>query len=199
MSPSLATPAPLRANQRRQQVLKAAARCFRQYGFHGCSMALLAKDAGMSVGHIYHYFANKEAIIDAIVQNDLEEWLASVEQLLNSDNIFEDLIARIDEPVHDVCDIDRAALQIEILAEAARNPKVAAIVQASHNKVHDTVGQLLLKGSPRRLSQAEIDSKFAMIGALCDGLMVSAVRSGTLDRAALLPQMRATIRFILEN
>ena len=28
----------------------------------------LAKRAGMSVGHIYHYFANKEAIIEAIVE-----------------------------------------------------------------------------------------------------------------------------------
>ena len=187
-----------RASKRRNQVLEAAARCFRLYGFHGSSMAQLAKEAGMSVGHIYHYFENKEAIIDAIVQKDLDEWLASIQHLLNSSNIFEDMLAQLDDPIRDWLDPDYAALQIEILAEAARNAKVVAIVRASHDKIRDTVGELLRKGSPRPLTQTEIDSKFDLIGALCDGLMVRAIHSGTLDRDNLLALLRPTIRFILE-
>ncbi|TDR82963.1 TetR/AcrR family transcriptional regulator [Paludibacterium purpuratum] len=192
------TPEQERAGKRRNQVLEAAARSFRQHGFHGCSMAQLAKEAGMSVGHIYHYFENKEAIIDAIVQQDLDEWLASIQHLLNSSNIFEDMLAQLDDPVRDWLDADYAALQIEILAEAGRNAKVAAIVRASHEKVRDTISELLRKGSPRPLTQAEIDSKFDLIGALCDGLMARAIHSGTIDRERLLAMLRPTIRFILE-
>jgi AcrR family transcriptional regulator len=42
-------------------------------GFHGASMADIAKAAGLSVGQIYRYFENKEAIIAAIVAQDLAE------------------------------------------------------------------------------------------------------------------------------
>jgi len=48
---------------RRAQIRAAAGECFRQHGFHGTSIAQISKRAGMSTGHIYHYFENKEAII----------------------------------------------------------------------------------------------------------------------------------------
>ena len=41
-----------RADVRRQQILSAAARCFREKGFHGASISQISKAAGMSAGHI---------------------------------------------------------------------------------------------------------------------------------------------------
>jgi TetR/AcrR family transcriptional regulator, repressor for uid operon len=49
------------AEARREQVLDAAAHCFRRHGYHGASMAEIAGAAAMSPGHIYHYFQSKEA------------------------------------------------------------------------------------------------------------------------------------------
>ena len=73
-----------RAAARRQQILNAAAQCFREHGFHGASIAQISKTAGMSPGHIYHYSENKEAIIAAIVAQDLEGLLTLTAELLNS-------------------------------------------------------------------------------------------------------------------
>lgn len=53
-----------RLNTRRAQILAAATDCFRELGFHGASIAKISQASGMSPGHIYHYFENKEAIID---------------------------------------------------------------------------------------------------------------------------------------
>ncbi len=65
-----------RADVRRHQILSAAARCFRERGFHGASVSQISKAAGMSAGHMYHYFENKEAIIlSEIVDQDLEHRL----------------------------------------------------------------------------------------------------------------------------
>ncbi len=44
---------------RRQQILDAACDQVRQSGFHGASMADIARAAGLSVGQIYRYFENK--------------------------------------------------------------------------------------------------------------------------------------------
>ena len=63
----------LRVERRRRQVLDAAQALFKQHGFHSTSMAQIAAEAGMSVGHIYRYFDNKEAVITAIVAQDLEQ------------------------------------------------------------------------------------------------------------------------------
>ena len=59
-----------RTELRRDQVLDAAAQCFRAEGFHGASMARIAAAAGMSVGHIYQYFTNKDAIIIALCERN---------------------------------------------------------------------------------------------------------------------------------
>jgi AcrR family transcriptional regulator len=82
-----------RAAQRRHQVLDAAAICFRNHGFHGASMAQISKTAGMSPGHIYHYFDNKEAIIAAIVERDMEEMMEWTGQIFySSDDILQSML-----------------------------------------------------------------------------------------------------------
>lgn len=186
-----------RGQQRRNQVLDAAAACFRRYGFHGCSMAQMAKEAGMSVGHIYHYFPNKEAIIDAIVKRDLYECLEAIDQLAGSADVFRDMVQGLDEPIANSLDPDNAALQFEILAEASRNPKVAEMVLAAHQHVHDKVAELIRRGSPKPLTPQQLDSKIELTGALFDGLMAHALRAPQIDRTALVELMRSTLLHIL--
>ena len=61
-----------KAAQRREEILDAAIRCFREKGFHAASMSSIAKAFGMSAGHIYNYFDSKEDIIEAIVNRWLD-------------------------------------------------------------------------------------------------------------------------------
>src|SRR5476649_2466882 len=86
-----------RTGARCRQVLDAASVCFAQEGFHGTSMARLAKAAGMSVGHIYHYFDGKEAIIAAIVQRELVRQLAFFEELRQKDDVLQALVDSADK------------------------------------------------------------------------------------------------------
>jgi AcrR family transcriptional regulator len=58
---------------RRKQILAAARDAFRAHGFHAASMAVVAAGARISVGQIYRYFDNKEAIVAAIVGENIEE------------------------------------------------------------------------------------------------------------------------------
>ena len=121
-----------RAEARRRQVLEAASTCFRQHGFHATSIARISQAAGMSPGHIYHYFQNKEAIVAGIVEQNLSEFVELAQQLDKANetgNFVDALMAQIDAGVGKQTDGARASLNLEILAEAARNPEVASALQ----------------------------------------------------------------------
>lgn len=110
---------------RRRQVLDAAAICFRRHGFHACSMAQIAAEAGMSVGHIYRYFPGKEAIIAGIVRAYVDDALESMAAFpIDAPNLKAALMERCAEGFAKALNPDEAALMIEIRAEAARNPAV---------------------------------------------------------------------------
>src|SRR5690606_41896893 len=62
-----------RAQAQRERILAAAQKCFVESGFHAASMASISEAAGMSPGLIYRYFENKNSIILAIIERQLEE------------------------------------------------------------------------------------------------------------------------------
>lgn len=47
-------------------ILEATLNLIAERGFHDTPMSLIAKEAGVSAGIIYHYFANKDALIRAL-------------------------------------------------------------------------------------------------------------------------------------
>ena len=58
---------------RRDEILEAAQRCFVRSGFHQTSMQEICAEAGMSAGNLYRYFPSKEAIIAGIAERDRAE------------------------------------------------------------------------------------------------------------------------------
>jgi len=53
-------------SDKRDAILKATLSLVSENGFHGTPMSRIAKEAGVSAGIIYHYFDNKEDLIDEL-------------------------------------------------------------------------------------------------------------------------------------
>ncbi len=66
----------------RQRLLTAARRRFETYGYRRTSIAEIARDAGVAVGTVYRYFAGKEAVFLAVVQDLNDAWLAESRRAL---------------------------------------------------------------------------------------------------------------------
>ncbi|MGL5664967.1 MAG: TetR/AcrR family transcriptional regulator, partial [Shewanella sp.] len=49
---------------KRQAILETALRLFVDQGFHGTSTALIAKQAGVATGTLFHHFPTKEALME---------------------------------------------------------------------------------------------------------------------------------------
>ena len=117
-----------KADVRRGQILAAAETCVLDEGFHRASISKICKVAGMSPGHVYHYFENKEAIIAALVRQDLDRILDMTAGMRASPDVLEAMVGRVAKGVGEKLDPREARLKLEIAAEASRNPNIAPIV-----------------------------------------------------------------------
>lgn len=173
-----------RAEARRAQVLQAALACFREHGFHGASIARICKVSGMSPGHIYHYFRNKEEIIAAIVEQDVARILDFHDRMRSTDDLAGTMRECVAEGVRDTLDAGAAALKLEILAEAARNPQIAKLVQAADRRLRISLIETLRSVGVRR-DDEEMNDCVDTLCAMFDGLMTRGVRNPDLDVAAV--------------
>lgn len=57
----------------KMKIIDAAKKVIHQFGVQGATMRLVAEEAGVSTGAIYHYFASKEDILYAVMDLNLSE------------------------------------------------------------------------------------------------------------------------------
>jgi AcrR family transcriptional regulator len=189
-----------RAEARRAQIRAAAEECFRQNGFHGTSIAQISKAAGMSTGHIYHYFENKEAIIADIVAQDLDRLLTLTAELRAASDVKSAMVERAIEGVQDNLDPGTAGLQLEIVAEAARNPHIAGIVRAADKQCRDSLAETiraLRLAAGHRDSEAMLAGMVEAISAMFEGLKIRAIRNPDIDRDMVVNLFRRMVNDLL--
>lgn len=73
-------------DDQRAEILEAGIDAFAQRGFHGASMQEIARAAGISVGVLYKYYADKEDFFNACLGHSLQ----SLEELLQTVTARED-------------------------------------------------------------------------------------------------------------
>ena len=190
-----------RAQARRQQVLAAAVECFRRRGFHGASMAEIAKTAGMSAGHIYNLFENKDDVIAAIVERDRDEIVRRIQATLDGDDVPRAMLAAVEDSFHEPQREAEAALNLEVLAEAGRNARLAQVVVDSETTIRIkamVMIRMALGPAADQLPADEIEARASVLAALFNGLMVLSVSQPDLNQAAVTRVMQRVMRLLIE-
>jgi len=72
----MSTPTTRRTDRKREEILAAAARVFQEEGYEVASMDRIAEAAGASKRTVYNHFGSKEALFDAVVEEQLATMLA---------------------------------------------------------------------------------------------------------------------------
>lgn len=68
-----------RKAERQQEILDAAVRAFSRQGYHNCTVAQVAREAGVADGTIYLYFASKEDLLVSAFRRVLETLFARLD------------------------------------------------------------------------------------------------------------------------
>ena len=71
----------MRSEARQRQILACAKRVFAERGFHAANVSHICAAAGIGRGTLYQYFANKHAVLTAILRETLERVRALMETM----------------------------------------------------------------------------------------------------------------------
>src|SRR4029434_6506288 len=133
------------SSDRRTQILDAALVCFAKRGFHQASMHDISAEAGISVGLIYRYFENKDAVISAMADRHKKEISEVLERARKAPTLLESLeilfTAHCCEDAPQVV----SAFVVDLYAEASRNPHVADLVRGVLQTAMDGVRDLIAR------------------------------------------------------
>lgn len=174
-----------RAQRQRERILEAARLCFVKRGFHGASIADIAGEADMSPGLMYRYFVNKNAIIKAIIDRQLEFGRRELEGIQSADDLVHGILNAIDRWRSGSADQMSAPLFLEITAEATRDPEIAAAVHAAdtHIKNHLLAAMQRTAASNAAFKETrKANARVMLLLSVVEGLAIRATRDPHLDR-----------------
>ena len=123
--PGEPSPREINREQRFEQILHAAYVCFTKKGFHSTSMSDIAREAGVSVGHLYNFFESRDAIVEVFAQRELDR-IREKDRFYKESQLSQEEICR--QSVYELAltklDKTAARLTFEILSESVVNPRI---------------------------------------------------------------------------
>jgi AcrR family transcriptional regulator len=159
---------------RRSQILEAALVCFAKRGFHQTSMHDISGEAGISVGLIYRYFENKEAVISAMADRHKTEINEMLDRARQAPTLLESLeilfTAHCCEDAPQVV----SAFVVDLYAEASRNPQVADLVRDVLETAMDGVTDLIARAPEAQNAGSDLrpDELAELIFAVARGMLM---------------------------
>jgi TetR/AcrR family transcriptional repressor of uid operon len=189
---------PVKHEERRQQILRAAETCFRRHGFGGATIAAICAEAQMSPGHLYHYFKNKEAIVAAMTEIHLERLEGRFDEMISKSDVVEAFCDEFDKFwKYKSRKRNREALLIlEVLAEAGKNPVIAKIVRHRNDRLQQLLAKLLRKG--QELGQIdhtiEADAAAAILCVVIDASNNLFIKNPAFDMEDALSLLKRMMR-----
>lgn len=190
-----------RLDLRRQHILHAAAACFAREGFHRTTIADVRREANVSTGAIYTYFANKEAIIRAMLEHARDErrkQLAGPSSAATTRARAGAASRAADREARVLLDWARAIfseqgrhaarVDVNLWAESLRSKRVAKIAHSALSEAVTAVSAVVAGGTrgARKTSARERDAVAAVLVAIFLGLEVQTAVGLALDSEAVV-------------
>ena len=153
--------------EKRRAILHAAVRVFAEKGYHGCRIADVARAAGVAYGLVYHYFRNKDELLESVFA---EQWAILINALRAIDDgpgTAAEKIAALFGFVFDVFKTAPAAVRVLIL-EVTRTPHSlrAGSTRETFEQAVRLVAGVVRQGQGRGELRADLDPVVAAAGLL---------------------------------
>jgi TetR/AcrR family transcriptional regulator, fatty acid metabolism regulator protein len=181
-----------RESERRRAILRAAIDVFARKGYHGCRIADVAREAGVAYGLVYHYFRNKDELLQMVFEAGWTGFITRLNAVAAGEGSFAEKVRGMVEVAFEAYRHDPRAVRVLIL-EIARSPAGARINRQSAlmdviRMCADLFHHAQQAGEMRRDVEPVLAATF-LFGAVEMGLtafvagLMDAREAGALDRA----------------
>ncbi len=146
---------------RRREIVEAARRCFIRSGFHQTTTDEICREAAITPGGLYHYFANKEELIKAVIQNAAASALQMVHEAAATEPDPRSALRRMGafflQAFYEPDFENIARLDLETWSEALRNPGLLQIIHDGRGATRDSIAEVIREGVRRGDLTEKID------------------------------------------
>jgi TetR/AcrR family fatty acid metabolism transcriptional regulator len=177
---------PLDEPEKRRAILHAAVKVFAEKGYHGCRIADVARQAGVAYGLVYHYFRNKEALLENVFAEQWAIFIAAIRAIREGSGSAQERLAGICRFAVDVFKTAPAAVRV-LLLEVTRTPNMmrAGSTRQTFEAAVRLVAELVQEGQEAgdlRRGADPLVAAAGLLGALeltLTGMVIGVLESGT--------------------
>ena len=184
----------------KMRIIEAAKRVIHQFGVQGATMRLVAIEAGVSTGAIYHYFASKEDVLYAVMDHNLSESGRIVEsnnaERMNQKRLLEEVESEIFKRLGKE---DENRIQFYLAQEAlSGNVALKEKFQDKYKEWHQSIDQLMksLYDLDELKDQTFYHNMGTILLAAIDGIILQEML-GAID--VPIGEILKTYNFLLEE
>ena len=192
-----------KGRQTRQRIVVAAADLMFEHGVAGTTLEDVRGAAGVSSSQVYHYFADKEALVRAVIEYQNETIVGAQEPMLASLDTLADLRAWRDFLVthqrqlncHGGCPIGSLGSELAEIDQRARSAIAAGFrrweagIRDGYRAMHSR-GELSAEADPDKLATATL-------AAVQGGLLLTQIQRSTAPLETALDTMLDHIRSLI--
>ena len=84
-----------KSSRKADEIRRVVARLFAKRGYHGTSMREIGRAVGMNQSSLYHYFRNKEEILFRLMNDAMDEALATLKEICTADFLPEEKLRKV--------------------------------------------------------------------------------------------------------
>jgi TetR/AcrR family transcriptional regulator, fatty acid metabolism regulator protein len=177
--------APESEPEKRRAILHAAVRVFAEKGYHGCRIADVARAAGVAYGLVYHYFRNKDELLESVFAEQWGILISALQSIDQGPGSASEKIAAVFGFVFDVYKTAPAAVRVLIL-EVTRTPHTFRVgsTRETFELAVQTVADIVRQGQRAGELRMDLDPVVAAVGVLgalelsVSGMVVGLVPAG---------------------
>ena len=163
------TAAEARDQDRRKTILRAAVEVFARKGYHGCRIADVAREAGVAYGLVYHYFKNKEELLQLVFETGWGGFMSRIRDAAEASAPLEQKIHRIAQVAFEAYRIDPRGVRVLVL-EFARSPSTG---EANRRTAFAEVLGVITRMFERARARGEL--RAGLEPALCAAMLFGSV------------------------
>jgi AcrR family transcriptional regulator len=190
----------MKAEQRRQQLLESAARCFANYGYRGTTTAKIAGEAGVSEPIIYRHFKNKHelfiALIEKIADDVFQNWQEATAHMDNPLEKLKILLYR-NPATHD----PKTSSVYQLLFHASievSEPEIQRAIQNHYERYVRSLASVMAEAQAAGQIRCDVPAEWLAWQIIHAAVGFAMVRPLNIPSHANLEFVEGTIRLLME-